>query len=145
MKICSKCGAKQSDDHNYCIDCSERLGNSISDVEEQKVMADLEIAIDKMDKKMDNIDPLFVSVFDRIIGYCSLIGAFAAIVFLIVYKQNTEYVSKLVITTFCFLMCSFTALAPKILWTLDKIKLSFIINGADDAEPSDLYLITRKK
>ncbi len=45
---------------------------------------------------------------------------------------------------FVFLSAGLVALFPKALWALEKIRLSFIINGAEDAEPSGYSAKGRK-
>ena len=103
LKLCEKCGAQQSDSRNFCIDCGELLANKLEN-NESKIMN-------------NKIDPLYVSIFDKIVGYISILS---------------------------FILCSSYALIPKFLWELKKDGLSFTINGAEDAEPSHYYLIMRR-
>ena len=89
-------------------------------------------------------DPLYVSKFDKIIGLASLVlAAFSAVLAVInlITRQNNGYIWLAVVF---FLLSSVEALIPRILWELEKLRLGFYINGADDAEPSDYYLKCRK-
>ncbi len=36
MKICTKCGAYNSDERVFCVDCSEKLGDKISASDEKQ-------------------------------------------------------------------------------------------------------------
>ena len=62
MKVCSKCGATQSDDRLFCVDCGETLGKSLSESEEKAVRQQTEQKIDGMYNKTY---PLFVSKPDN--------------------------------------------------------------------------------
>lgn len=62
MKICCKCGAHNSDERFFCIDCNEKLGSSLSKAEEAKINEDINESLENMYNKRD---PLHVSKFDK--------------------------------------------------------------------------------
>lgn len=65
MKICDKCGAYNSDDRMFCVDCNEKL----NDNDNENLQQDVQSKIDELyDKKLS------VNVFDKIIGSVSLLG-----------------------------------------------------------------------
>ena len=137
MKICDKCGAQQSDARVFCIDCEERLGISLS----ENRLCEIE---QEMEKRYHKRNSLYVSVFDKIVGIASLIGLLANLIFIIVFRHKIETVSGFGYSILFFACSSLDALIPKMLWQLNKFRLSFIISAADAAEPSRVYLITRK-
>lgn len=141
MKICNKCGSYQSDDQFFCIDCGEKLGSSISDEEAKKIKNQTELKIDKL---YNRTDPLNVSAFYRACGISALIGAASAVVLSIVFRNRMESALSALYSVILFVLCALNALVPKLLWNIDKFRLSFIINGSEDAEPSYFYFITRK-
>ena len=141
MKICKKCGAQYDDDKTFCIDCNEKLGDKLSKSEEQKMHTNLNHQIEDMCNKRD---PLYVSKFDKALGAAALVGAvFSAVLAAInlITRQNNGYIWLAVVF---FLLSAVVSLIPRIMWELEKLRLGFYINGADDAEPSDYYLKCRK-
>ena len=134
MKICDKCGAQQSDKRNNCIDCGNALGKPLSESELREVESEIR---DKIDRSYNASDPLYVSRADKIIGILSILG----FVITIIFVNNS---AELVFTLILFIFCAVNSLIPKINWTLEKIRLYFLIHDADNAHPSDLYFIMRK-
>lgn len=141
MKICKKCGAHYSDDKIFCIDCNEKLSDKLSASEEQEMRENLNRQIEEMHNKRD---PLYVSKFDKVIGWISLVGAATALAFVLIRMFTGQKIDFLLYSILFFLLSSVEALVPQISWELEKLRLSFTINGADYAEPSDYYLIGRK-
>lgn len=141
MKICKKCGAHYPDDKIFCLDCNERLGDKLSASEEQKVRANLNKQMEQMYNKTD---PLYVSKFDKTIGALAIVGAVVALVFLIIRHFTEQIIGFLPFAILFFILSALDALIPRLTWGLEKIRLSFFINGADDAEPGTLYLMGRK-
>ena len=72
MKICSSCGAVQSDERTTCVDCGAFLGDEVPPGFEKAVEKDISKTISKLN---DRSDPLGVSVVDRIIGVLSIVLA----------------------------------------------------------------------
>ena len=141
MKICGKCGAQQSDKRTNCIDCGNALGKPITESELQGVEAEIR---DKMDRSYNKSDPLYVSRADKIIGILSILGFIVTIIFMFIYRQNIQNDAELLLTIILFIFCAINSLIPKINWTLEKIRLYFLIHDADNVHPSDLYFIIRK-
>lgn len=141
MKICLKCGAQQTDNRNFCIDCGEKLGKSIPKKEAENIKLQTE---DKIDKLYNKNDTLSVSVPDKIIGLSAIIGAIAASILSIIFKDNSANTPYAVSSVLLFIYCALNALLPKMMWTIEKVRLSFTIKAADNAIPSSFYLIMRK-
>ena len=141
MKICEKCGAQYSDDKVFCIDCDEKLGDALSASEEQNVRANLNQQIEEMYNK---IDPLYVSPLDKIIGWGSLVGVAITLVAVVIRNFTGQPMEFLLYALILFLLSGIEALVPRFTWELEKIRLSFTISGAGEAEPSDYYIISRK-
>ena len=141
MKICDKCGAFNSDDRMFCVDCNETLGEKISNAQEQKVRASISEQISELYNKKD---PLYVSRFDKIMGIVALVGMTASLVLMII-SIFTQIDIKIPLCALIFFLISVVeALIPKIMWELEKLRLSFTITGTDGLEPSDFYLKGRK-
>lgn len=141
MKICDKCGAQQSDARIFCVDCNEKLGDSISKDRLQEIKKETQEKIDKINNKAD---PLYVNISDKVVGFVSLIGLVIILFFMIIYRHNLDNALESIYSIMFFVLCALNALAPKILWALEKFRLSLTISSADDAEPSDFYRIMRK-
>ena len=87
VKICNKCGAYNSDDKMFCIDCNEKLGDKISAEQENKIHNATDIAIEKLHNSKD---PLYISKFDKFLGFSSLAGILAHIILLIFFNSAYE-------------------------------------------------------
>lgn len=81
MKICDKCGALNSDNRFFCVDCSEKLGDPVSAREQQSIEQEINSGIETI---YNRNDPLYVSLFDRVMGIISLIGIAVSLVLLAV-------------------------------------------------------------
>ncbi len=135
MKICEKCGAYNSDDRMFCVDCNEKLNDILIDSKEIQ---------SKIDELYNQKDPLNVSVFDKILGSAAIVGAVATIIVFIsnaITQTSCEYLGWALIT---FALSSFEAFFPRIDWELEKLSLSFRVSSTFDLEPSDFYFIRRK-
>ena len=149
MKICRKCGAEQKDSRLYCIDCGARLGKRLTAEEEEQ-------EVQKLDQKIEGLynrtDALYVSRLDRICGGIDVAGSAVLLILLVLYsvgifpvgRQFPEALAFALTGIFFFLAGALEAFFPQITWALERFRLSFWINGADDAEPSDFYFAARR-
>jgi hypothetical protein len=62
---------------------------------------------------------------------------------MVIYRENLDYVPESLYSLLFFLLSSLKALVPKVLWAIEKFRLSFTINDADNAEPSNFYFIAK--
>ena len=141
MKICHKCKAQQSGSRFSCIDCGAILSSSISKQEVERLEQQMQANLDKMYNKSD---PLYVSLPDKITGFAAIAGFLVTLVFSVIYSGNLPAVGAGVLLIFMFFaLCALDAFVPSILWSIEKLRLSFRYNF-NDAEPSDFYKISRK-
>jgi len=96
---------------------------------------------EKIEGLYNKTDPLYVSTYDKVVGYAACAGIVVAIALVFPYRQHAL---NFVLSALIFVWCSINALIPAVPWQLEKFRLSFRISGADDAEPSDFYRIGRK-
>jgi len=141
MKVCNNCGAYNGDERFFCVDCDEKLGDPLSSAEEQRL--DDRIG-DSVEAMYNRRDPLYVSRLDKVLGVISLAGVAVSLVALLMGAITGRRLSFLWIGVLFFLIAGVDALFPQIGWFFEKIRLSFHIQGADDAEPSDFYRICRR-
>lgn len=141
MKICAKCGAHNSDERIFCIDCNGKLGNKLSSLEEQQMRENVSEKIEEMYNKKD---PLYVSEFDKAMGLVSLVGALCSLVLIVIGKVSQRNFELLWIGIIFFVLACIEALIPKVMWSIEKLRLSFFINNVDDAQPSSFYMNCRK-
>ena len=87
MKICSRCGAHQSDDRNTCIDCGTMLGRPLTEAEEREVNEDISDAITGMSERTEEF---FVSPADRVIGIVSIVLSVLMVILLNVYGMEKK-------------------------------------------------------
>ncbi len=141
MKICDNCGAYNGDDRFFCVDCDEKLGDPLSSAEEQRLDEHIGHSVEAMYNRQD---PLYVSKLDKILGAGALVGALGCLTLLIIGPPTPDHALLLWLGMVAFLVAVLEALFPKVVWALEKIRLSFIINGAEDAEPSGYSVKGRK-
>jgi len=141
MKICEKCGAHNSDARNFCIDCSEALGESISDRQEEEINKSIRNKIEKMENESD---PLAVTRFDKILGFVSIIGIIL-LIGLLIFGLFTKTDSAFLLWGVLFMALSSTeAFVPAIGWGIEKLRLSILYSNTDDVTPGMFYKIGRK-
>jgi len=141
MKICTKCGAHNSDNRFFCIDCGKKLGKKLSPLEEEKANAALN---EKLDEMYNKNDPLYVNLFDKIMGYLSLTLALGTFIFIIISLFISVNSGILWFSVLFFILASLEALVPEIMWAIEKVRLGMTISDADSVLPSSLYLIMRR-
>ena len=141
MKICHNCGAKNADHRFFCIDCNEKLGNPISKAEQEQVEQQTQ---DRIDALYNRNDPLYVSRLDKAIGIFALIGIAANAALGIVGWISKPDVGTRCLSALFFAVAAIEALVPKLTWSIEQLRLSFTVDGADDAEPSAFYKTARK-
>ena len=137
MKICEKCGAYNSDNRMFCVDCNEKLNDNDNENLQQDVKS-------KIDELYNKKDPLHVSTVDKVFGYISILGVVAtkAVFFFNCFKEKScEYLGWALIA---FAVTIFEAFCARTSWEFEKMRLSFRVNGSSDLEPSDFYIIRRK-
>lgn len=140
MKICPACGAHNSDDRFFCIDCNEKLENKLSETDEQKIRDSVN---DKIEDMYNAKDPLYVSKANKIMGIISVIGAICCLILTLIGIFVHHRLSYANIGLIFFLITSIEALFPEVFWTLTQMKLRFWINDPYSAEPSDFYRLSR--
>lgn len=141
LKICSKCGAYQKDNRYYCIDCNEKLGDRLSQREQESKEKELK---EKSEKYYKESDGLSVTTGNKIVGFCSLIGIIVIVILITIYSKYVSSVQEAFLALVFFISCTLEALFPKIIWSIEKFRLSFTINIEKDTDPSDFYLFMRK-
>ena len=119
MKVCAKCGAHNSDERSFCVDCNEKLGDKLSTLEEQQMRNNVNKKIEEM---YNSKNPLYVSVFDKIIGVVSLIGLLCSLVLVVINKVTERSFEFLWIGVIFFLLASIEAFVPKLTWTESSVQ-----------------------
>ena len=130
MKICDSCGAYNSDDRGFCVDCGEKLGDKIS----EKAEKELDRKINEVSEKMYNkTDPLYVSVFDKAVGTVSLVCLLLLFIICAAALFRQQSVIFSVYGFLCLILSAVEAFFPKFNWAIEKFRLSFRISNPDDA------------
>lgn len=141
MKICEKCRCQNADTRVFCVDCGATLGEKLSEAQEAIHQQELSENIEKM---YNRTDPLYVSVFDKVVGILALLGCVTAVV-LPFFKPSTIPAENPYLWAFVlFALAAVDAFIPHLAWGLEKWRMSLRFNGADDLQPSDFYLIGRR-
>ena len=140
MKICEHCGAQQDDRRTTCIDCGETLGPSLDPQEAERLRTETAAAVDRLERQSD---PLRVTLSDRIAAVYGGLAVVAALVLSGLWAERGMTGLFLASALFSALGACFL-LFPRIFWGLERIRLSFLIDGAETAEPSAWYRMMRR-
>lgn len=141
MKICEKCGAHNSDDRKFCVDCFESLGEQLSEAENEEVLESIQNTIERIENKND---PLYVDLFDKIVGFASIAGI-VALIGLVIAGIFTSTDSKyLLLGILLFSLSALEAFLPAISWNIEKFRLSIYYSNTDDVSPGMFYKFGRK-
>ena len=141
MKVCPKCGVTQSDKRTSCVECGARLEDPVSKEIETKLQAERE---QKLEKLYNKGNPLYVSLFDKIMGCIMAAEFIAMLVLVIVFGGQLGEKRSLILGLIFPLIGMAEAFFPNISWSLEKLRMSFSANNTDDLTPSDFYLVMRK-
>jgi len=141
MKLCDKCGAHNSDTRVFCVDCGETLGEKLSDAHERQLQESLNENIEKMYNKTD---PLHVSVLDKTVGVTALIGGAASLIGALFNPFSAPNGEGFWWALVFFAITALDAFVPQLTWELEKMRLGWYVNGADDLRPGDFYRIGRR-
>ncbi len=140
MKICEKCGARQSARRTVCIDCGTRLGAPLTPEREQEERLAAAQEIDRLDRLSD---PLRVTTADRIAGILGGAGCVAALVLSARWTERGA-AGIFVVAAFFLALGALFLLVPRVPWFLERIRLSFIVEEGQEAEPSAVYRVLRR-
>ena len=141
MKICSHCGAINSDNKFFCVDCNEKLDEAISESEQNRVEKQIDSNIENL---YNDNDPLFVSRTDKIFGIVSCVCAVLSLAVLVIGLATKRDLSLLLLGFLFSALAAVEAFFPQINWCIEKLRLSFIISNPEDAEPGTFYRACRK-
>lgn len=141
MKLCEKCRAQNADSRIFCVDCGATLGEKLSDAQEAVYQQHLSEDIERM---YNRTDPLYVSLFDKITGILALLGCVASVA-LPFFKPYTMSEDHPYVWAFIFFaVAALDAWVPHLAWELEKLRMGIWVNGGDDLQPSNFYLIGRR-
>ena len=141
MKICNNCGAYNSDERMFCVDCNERLLDEIDAERQKEFKAKSDATIEKLFNKKD---PLYVSLYDKIVGIvCIAVSVILIILGFILMLKDRRTTVPFILSFFGF-AAAVDALVPRVGWELEKMRLGLRVNNVDDLTPSSFYLIGRK-
>ncbi len=141
MKICQNCGAYNSDERMFCVDCNEKLSDTVNPEQQKEASAKIDATIEKLYNKKD---PLYVSLYDKIVGVSCIVVSLLLFIlgFVLMFKNRGSS-----LPFWCIIfgaIGALEALIPQISWELEKMSLSLRVNNVDDLTPSSFYLAGRK-
>ncbi len=141
MKFCKKCGAINSDDRFFCVDCNEKLGDQLSSADEEKARKGIR---GKMEKMYNRRDPLYVGVVEKIMGIISLAGILCYLLLIPIGKITQREFNSIGVGIFVLLIAAVEALFPKFGWALQKLSWRLHARNVDDLEPTSFYMFMSK-
>lgn len=141
MKICENCGAYNSDDRMFCVDCNEKLDSKISNAHQKEIDAKIKKTTEKL---FNRGDPLYVSVFDKIMGIGCVIASLLLLIFAFILMLKNRGTSDPFIFLIFGVLGAVEAFIPKMNWELEKLRLSLTVSNSDDLSPSSFYRFSRK-
>lgn len=137
LKICKKCGAYVSSEKNICPDC----GNFLTDDVDEKVNDQINKQLDRLS---DASDPFYPTVWQRALGYFSLVGAVTLGVMMLVSIYFEKFNPYFIIGIIAFADAYFSALHGEKLWHLERLGLAFTVDNPEDMLPGVFWSFGRK-
>ncbi len=141
MKICESCGAHNSDERMFCVDCNEKLGDKLSPQQEKIAKQSLMSATERL---YNRNEPLYVSLFDKIVGIGCGVSAVALFVAAVILMVINKGIGELFLGVLLGAFGAVEAFFPQLSWRLEQLRLGFQYNGAEDLTPGFAYNFGRK-
>ena len=116
MKICEKCRCQNADTRVFCVDCGATLGEKLSEAQEAIYQQNLNENIEKM---YNRTDPLYVSVFDKVVGILALLGCAASVVLPFIKPYTLSEENPYLWTFILFAVAAVDAWIPQLAWGLE--------------------------
>lgn len=138
MKFCQSCGTPQKDENRTCIECGAILGESISKGEAMARQREMDEAM-KRAAAASVDDPLALTTLDRVMAGVDLAGLVASVLAILLLHANEFAYIGLLLFAVAFVDTAF----PRINWFFEELRIQ-MRSSVTSAEPSDLYLISRK-
>ncbi len=135
MKLCKKCGAYNSDERIFCVDCGEKLGGKLSQQEEEQLR---KTAVETLEKLHNKTDPLHVNLLDKIMGCVSAVGFVLTFIRMLIATSEPQPFESFWLCLVLFLWSGIASVFPGVLWALDRIR------SWDDGYPGVWYNISRR-
>ena len=141
MKICKKCGAAQSDERRMCVDCGEVLGPPADKKTEEEYSKKFGKDINRLTNSGDFLarKPLDVAC-----GIATIVCGVASGVIFLFPKFASDGRALFGMIFVLGIVLGLNALMPKLVWLLEKLRLSATVENTDDLIPSSWYIISRK-
>lgn len=144
MKICKKCGAHNSDERNFCVDCAEALPAPVSENEAAEVKSKINKKMNALDNEADGFN---VRIFDKVVGIiaCTVILAEIMLVLYGIYNVKVESVSQAVVDSLIYgVLAAVFSFFPRLYWFWFKLPLIFFVKDWGGLEPSAFFIVLRK-
>ena len=103
MKLCEKCRCENADTRVFCVDCGATLGEKLSSAQEAEHQQN---RIDNIEKLYNRNDPLYVGLFDKLVGAIAILGCVASIVFPFLWPYTMSGDHPYL---WAFILCAITA------------------------------------
>lgn len=130
MKKCKYCGTIVKENDSICAYCGEHLV-----IPEQ----DHTLKSDQTSRMLDKMDDFYLTPGDKVSSILQASGILTSI-FMLIKSYPSELLIAIIILGVAFINNIF----PKLLWEIEKLRLSFTMNDAEKATPSPIYLLGRK-
>lgn len=138
MKKCTRCGALQDDGRTVCLDCGEHLPPPLS--EGERIKAETEL-VKKIENLSDRADNSYVSKPKKVFIIFDVLGMAISIYFCAAFFYGTPDAVICLYTLIFSLLSAAIKVFPHFFWNIEKFRLSFMINEADTATPTDIWII----
>lgn len=145
MKKCSQCGALQKDERATCIDCGERLGKPLSNVDEKNIDNEISRKMKKLSAKSD-FYAFHATVLDKAVAGLLILVIIVQIILRIFWGRYMVSENNFpgILFIIVMIMGIVDLLLPQFSWELYKLRFIFSIANTDDLEPSTMHSIMRR-
>ena len=136
-KICDACGAFVTSERTVCPDC----GNFLTEYADKKVNEEINRQIEKLSRASD---PFYPKMWEKILGYFSLVGAVIMTVMLFVSIYFEKFNSSNIVSIILFADAYVNAIKIEWMWYLKQLGMAFTVEHPEDTMPSMFWTFGRK-
>ena len=136
-KVCDVCGAYVTSDKTVCPDC----GNFLTDEADIKANEEINRQLEKLSRASD---PFYPKMWEKIVGYFSLVGAVVMAVMLLVSIYFEKFNAYYIVSIILFADVYLNAIKIEWMWYLKQLGMAFTVEHPEDMMPSMFWTFGRK-
>ncbi len=130
MKICKKCGALNSNNKWFCVDCGATLPKKLSATEEKQMHTEIN---DQIEEMYNQKDPYYINAFDKVTGVIAILGLIAIFAFIefSAFTNREHSLEAAVYAIAFFAVAILDSFVPHLALVFERIRLGIRFDGTE--------------